>query len=131
MSARKHSHELSEIKEGQKEHGQALTELARTLNFIATQKGRDSIHSGGVVSVGGQSSAWSDVDYPAGPFKRTSITINPPSMSFEEDSITEPLLSLPENNLYQEKYDQAAKEIAAYKRDKQGIEAENNSCGTT
>ena len=130
MSERKHSHELSEIKEGQEEHGQALKELVKAINFMAAEKGQDSRVLGGVVSVGGQSSLalGSDVGYPAGPFQRTSsITINPPSMSFEEDSITEPPLSLPEKHLYQEKYDLAVKEIAAQKRAKQATDAENKS----
>eukprot|EP00985_Skeletonema_marinoi_P023104 scaffold15119_cov141-Skeletonema_marinoi.AAC.3 len=130
MSARKHSLEFSEIKEGQEEHGQALKELAKAINFMAAEKGQDSRVLGGVVSVGGQSSLalGSDFGYPAGPFERTSsITINPPSMSFEEDSITEPPLSLPEKHLYQEKYDLALKEIAAQKRAKQATDAENKS----
>jgi hypothetical protein len=128
MSERKHSHELSEIKEGQEEHGRVLKDISRVINFMAAEKGRDSRVLGGVVSVGGQSSVGSDVGYPAGPFKRTSsITINPPSMSFEEDSITEPPLSLPEKHLYQEKYDLAVKEIAAQKRAKQATDAENKS----
>jgi len=128
MSARKHSHEIAEIKEGQEEHGRVLKDISRVINFMAAEKGRDSRVLGGVVSVGGQSSVGSDVGYPAGPFKRTSsITINPPSMSFEEDSITEPPLSLPEKHLYQEKYDLAVKEIAAQKRAKQATDAENKS----
>eukprot|EP00984_Skeletonema_dohrnii_P016786 scaffold7513_cov76-Skeletonema_dohrnii-CCMP3373.AAC.5 len=127
MSARKHSNEYSEIKEGQEEHGKVLKEISRALNFMAAEKGRDSRVLGGVVSVGGQSSLGSDVGYPAGPFRRTSsITINPPS-SFEEDSITEPPLSLPEKHLYQEKYDLAVKEIAAQKRANQATDAENKS----